>query len=237
MSLLWFLPKPVREPARFEIRALIGRALTRSIPTEALKNKYLNLGSGSVCFDDYVNVDFFVPPGGKKPHGSYYGADLRCPLRIESGIVGGIFSEHAVEHLTYGQAAQLFSESFRILRPGGRLRIIVPDLSLFIRAYCASDTLWFDEWERLYFTESEDAERRKRRLTTPLEAISFVTQEYGHVSSWDFDTMKAALSRAGFAGIEKCSYRQGSDERLLRDMDAPDRRFVSLFVEAVKPLR
>jgi len=235
MSILWFLPRPLRELTRFEVLGFIGRTFGGPIEVNAGETNYLNLGSGPVCFDDYINVDFFVPPGGAKPHRSFYGADLRYPLRMPSGLIDGIFSEHAFEHLTYSEAARLFAEAFRVLKPGGRARIVVPDLELFVRAYCAPGRDWFEEWERLYFTESEDAERRARRLTTPMEAISFVTQEYGHLSAWDFETLSAAMTRAGFAEIEKCSYREGRDERLLRDMDAADRRHVSLYVEALKP--
>jgi SAM-dependent methyltransferase len=230
------VPAEIREPMLFELRALAGRKFSKGISVPAGAPAYLNLGCGTFCFDDYINVDMFLMPGQAKPHALFHGVDLRHPLPLPSSSMDGVFSEHTFEHMTFPQAARLFAECFRVLKPGARIRVSVPDLSLFIEAYCKSDGAWFAEWERLYFTESEDAERRARRLITPMTAISFVTQEYGHLSAWDFATMTAFLSAAGFAQIAKCDYRQGGDPRLLRDLDADDRRFVSLYAEAVKPL-
>jgi Uncharacterized protein conserved in bacteria len=230
-----FVPAEIREPILFELRALAGRKFSKTIPVPAGAPAYLNLGCGTFCFDDYINVDMFLMPGQPKPHALFHGVDLRYPLPLPSASIDGVFSEHAFEHMTFPQAGRLFAECFRVMKPGARMRVSVPDVSLFIEAYGKSDDAWFREWERLYLTESEDAERRTRRLITPMTAISFVTQEYGHLSAWDFATMSSFLAAAGFAQIEKCHYRTGGDPRLLRDLDADDRRFVSLYVEAVRP--
>jgi hypothetical protein len=69
-----------------------------------------------------------------------------------------------------------------------------------------------------------------------MQAISFITQEYGHRSAWDYESLARLLEEAGFAQVEVCSYRQGRDQRLLRDRDSDSRRLVSLYVEAVKPV-
>lgn len=175
-----------------------------------------------------TNIDFFGTPNIQ------YGADLRYPLKISDGVVDGIFSEHALEHLSYAEADSLLAECRRILKAGGVIRVVVPDLSLFIRNYADDSKHWFATWERLMFLDSSDPERAKRHLTTPLEAVSFVTQEYGHRSSWDFDTLEAYLKRAGFRDIRQVAFRQGQCEKLLVDLDEDDRKFVSLYVEAEK---
>jgi SAM-dependent methyltransferase len=232
-----FIPPGVRDPLSFEVRSFLGRSLSpQRIPLAAGEEHYLNLGAGSSIFPDFINVDTYVI--GRRPSsgsGRFIGMDLRYPLRFPDSSIAGIFTEHTLEHLTYSQNESLLRECLRVLKPGGWIRIVVPDLSLFLRAVCASDWNWFAEWERLYFTESEDAERRTRRLITPLTAISFVTQEYGHRSAWDFPTMSRYLAEAGYAAISQRRHGEGSDERLLRDADSPDRLHVSLYVEARKP--
>jgi SAM-dependent methyltransferase len=163
-----------------------------------------------------------------------YEADLRYPLRIDSDAVDGIFTEHTLEHLGFPDGLRLLRECHRVLKPGGVLRIVVPDVELFLTHYCAGDQQWFDAWEKLMFSESADPQRRRRVLSSPMEAISFVTQEYGHLSAWDFRTLTCYLERAGFVDILRVGFRAGSLRELLLDQDEDDRKFVSLYVEAVK---
>jgi SAM-dependent methyltransferase len=205
-----------------------GRFRARPLRLDAGKIHYINLGSGTDALQGFINIDFFTTAGID------YGTDLRYPLMIEDEAVDGIFCEHTLEHLNYREADSLLKDCRRILKPGGAIRIVVPDLSLFLRNYCERNGEWFREWERLMFRESVVAERLERTLGSPLEAISFVTQEYGHSSSWDFETLRNHLERSGFLDIVETSFRKGRCERLLVDMDAEDRKFVSLYVEAVK---
>jgi hypothetical protein len=67
-----------------------------------------------------------------------------------------------------------------------------------------------------------------------MEAISFVTQEHWHLSSWDFETMKYFLEKNNFKEIRKVDFGIGSEEKLLVDTDDPGRKFISLYVEARK---
>jgi hypothetical protein len=65
-------------------------------------------------------------------------------------------------------------------------------------------------------------------------AVSFITQEYGHVSAWDFETLKVYLEKNDFRDITRSGFRMGRCVKLLADLDSKDRRFVSMYVEAVK---
>ena len=226
--LLFFVPTYVLRLLYFEVRSTIFRALSRPLVLDPGRQHYLNIGSGPCVVEGMTNVDFFGTPGID------YGADLRFPLKISDEAVDGFFSEHTLEHLTYPEAELLLSECRRTLKLGGVIRIVVPDLSLFIQHYADNDGHWFAAWEQLMFLSSSDSERAKRRLTSPLEAISFVTQEYGHRSSWDFVTLKGYLERAGFGSVIQTAFRQGQCDKLLIDLDDNERKFVSLYVEAVR---
>jgi predicted SAM-dependent methyltransferase len=188
----------------------------------------VNLGCGTNIVDQFLNIDFFTTQGID------YGADLRFPLLLKEASVDGIICEHTLEHLSYSEVDRLLKECFRILKPGAVLRIVVPDLFLFMQNYCNKNRGWFSQWEELMFVNSEDKDRAKRRLVSDLEAISFVTQEYGHISCWDYETLDRYLCRAGFCETQKRQYREGNCEILLEDLDAADRKFVSVYVEAVK---
>jgi predicted SAM-dependent methyltransferase len=221
-TLLRAFPESVSGPIVFEMKSFVGRLFARRLRVDPRMKNYMNLGSADDRLDGYVAVDFFSSRAG-------YGADLRYPLLIDDAVFDGIFTEHTLEHLNYKEVAGVLSECRRTLKPGGIIRIIVPDLSLFVENYASDNRSWFQDWER------EVLKPRGRSMVSPMEALSFETQEHGHRSAWDFETMKAFLTRAGFTEICRCAFGKGSDARLLQDKDAEDRTMVSLYVEARKP--
>ncbi len=192
------------------------------------QTNFINLGCGPVITEGMINIDFFFEKGID------YGADLRFPLKIKDESVDGITCEHTMEHLSYSDDEKLMSECYRILKPGGVLRIILPDVSKFLNAYANNDVAWFNEWEKLYFTNSLNPERAKRKLHSKMGAVSFVLQEYGHISAWDEETLRFYLSKVGFSKIDVKAYREGAKKELLIDLDSETRKFVSIYLEATK---
>lgn len=221
-ALLRAMPESVRGSIAFETKSFLGRLFAKRLRVDRSRRNYMNLGSGNDRLDDYIAVDFFSS-------GASYGADFRYPFLIDDDSFDGIFSEHTLEHLNYAEVTQVLAECRRILKPGGLIRIVVPDLSIFVRNYVSENDSWFRNWER------EVLEPRGRSMISRMEALSFVTQEYGHRSAWDFETMKIFLARAGFGEIRKCEFRDSADPRLIQDKNAPDRIMLSLYIEARKP--
>ena len=217
------LPDGALEQLSFEVRSLLGRRSARRLRLDAARTNFIDLGAADTLGGDFIAIDFFGRQG-------VYGADLRFPLLIDDATIDGIFTEHTLEHLAFDEVRRVLGECFRVLKPGGRIRVIVPDVSIFVDRYQANDMTWFREWERVTLVP------RGRALVTPMQAISFVTQEYGHRSAWDFATLLRVLDEAGFVEVEEVGYGQGRDPRLLRDRDLDSRRLVSLYAEAVKPV-
>jgi predicted SAM-dependent methyltransferase len=220
-ALLRTLPESIGGPVAFETQSLVGRLLARRLCVDPSRRNYMNLGSANDHLDDYVAVDFFS-------NDIAYGADFRYPFLIDDAVFDGIFTEHTLEHLSYAEVARVLAECRRILKPGGVIRIVVPDLSIFVENYASNNAAWFRDWER------EVLKPRGRSMISRMEALSFVTQENGHRSAWDFETMERFLVQAGFAEIRKCAFREGCDARLVQDKDTLDRTMLSLYVEARK---
>jgi predicted SAM-dependent methyltransferase len=87
---------------------------------------YLNLGAEGDChphplYLHYVAVDLKPRPGWSVIH------DLREPFPLAANRVDRILSEHCFEHLDRDTLAGVLRECHRVLKPGGLLRIAVPD--------------------------------------------------------------------------------------------------------------
>ncbi len=91
--------------------------------------KYLNFGCGNRFAPEWTNIDF----------------DARSPGVIQCNLLRGfpfrdksfdaVYSSHVLEHFTLDQGAYLLKEAFRVLKPGGLIRTVVPDLESAIREY------------------------------------------------------------------------------------------------------
>ena len=115
---------------------------------EALdRRRFYNVGAGEFRHPHWTNVDHLS---------EYYAANLRrsgidldydlfslTPLPIESGVAEAIYSSHTIEHVTNAAANHFLRESYRILRPGGFLRLTTPDIDLEYRAWKDDDRAYF----------------------------------------------------------------------------------------------
>ena len=91
----------------------------------------INLGCGPRYREGWTNIDFVANP----PH--VIGHDLRTGLPVADDVADVVYSSHVLEHFERPQAARLLAESFRVLRPAGIIRVVVPDLELLVRHYLA----------------------------------------------------------------------------------------------------
>lgn len=65
-------------------------------------------------------------------------------------------------------------------------------------------------------------------------AINRVFRNFGHQYAYDFETLQALLTEAGFINIIRCKFLEGLDARLL--IDSEERAIESLYLEAITPL-
>ncbi len=203
----------------FEILSIIGDFFFKKKPP--LNNGYCNLGCGSRYLDGYVNADFYVFNNLrsilniKKVPGVDWQVDLRKKFKCQDSFFQGIFLEHVLEHLNILDVFHLLGEIKRIMKPGSKLRISVPDLEIYAKYYLLGEkkTDKFSMWD-------------KNRG----EAIWNIAHNFGHNCIYDFNFLKKILLLCGFTNIEKKEFNQSSDDMLL--IDDPGRSWESLYVEA-----
>jgi len=113
----------------------------------------LNLGCGERTHPDWMNIDFSLRArlksvpivrelfGGPNPPG-YCNHDLRNGIPVPTGAAEVVYSSHVLEHLVPEHAGPFLREAHRALRPGGTLRVVVPDLELAARGYLEALDAW-----------------------------------------------------------------------------------------------
>src|SRR5262249_47918197 len=119
------------------------------------------------------------------------------------------------------------SECFRVLRPNGTLRIIVPDGELYLAGY--TDLLRGQSEVTLPYSRDD----RYENLYSPILSVNRIFRAHGHLFIYDFCMLRLLLEKNGFIDVSKESYRSGRDANLL--IDSQSRKVESLYVECSKP--
>lgn len=91
--------------------------------------KLLNLGCGSTYHEAWTNVDLI----STSP--AVIAADLRAPLPYPDSSFDAVYHSHVLEHFEKADAERFLSECLRVLKPGGIIRVVVPDLEGIARTY------------------------------------------------------------------------------------------------------
>jgi predicted SAM-dependent methyltransferase len=94
-----------------------------------VSGRYVNLGCGARYHREWTNIDLAPAGPGVIAH------DLSRGVPLESQSCDVVYHAHVLEHLRRDDAARLLAECYRVLRPGGVLRVVVPDLEQICCAY------------------------------------------------------------------------------------------------------
>jgi SAM-dependent methyltransferase len=202
------------------------------VPVDAIHLK-LHLGCGPVHLEGFINIDIAPAP---------LSMNVLWGLPFDDASVAVVYLSHLLEHLFYpGDVNALFSEIFRVLAPGGCVRVVVPDMARCLDAYAQGDRAFFAARREHFAWWPADASMLENFLTYagvgPDPSYLFESHKYGY----DFATLEKALRTAGFQDIVKSTF-QGSRIAALHIEHLSEaarwragEEYLSLFVEALKP--
>lgn len=123
------LSDALREDLRWKWWSL-KRLVHRPAPPRNPEGRvYVHLGCGSINHPRFVNVD-----ARPWPHVHHVGDIERLPM-FAAGSVDLIYVCHALEHIGFREAPAVLQEWHRALRPGGILRLSVPDFDRILAIY------------------------------------------------------------------------------------------------------
>lgn len=207
------------------------------LPDLSAQFKKFNLGCGTVFIPGYLNIGFwyhldedalYANPNGVE--GTYLlNHDLVKGIPAADGSLDVIYHSHLLEHLSYREGMDFIASCYRALAPGGIMRVLVPDLELFIQNYVNNNAFFFDQYRRALAPEE---------AIYPTKGAIFMgmLHNHGHKMGYDFETLKWILERSGFIQVRRT---------LWQDSDLPDiavaepysmiKVMESLCVECYKP--
>ncbi len=208
----------------------------------------LNLGCGPVQPEGWLNIDGsnrarlasrfprldrllvklrLLPPTEFGP--GVRSIDLRQPLPFASHSVTAIYSGEMLEHFTRDDGRRLLAECFRVLGPGGVLRVRVPDNYrfwwLYVQAFERTIVRPRAEWD-------EEHTRWVEMFFRDICVNAATVKSMGHFHKWMYDEISLIqeFERVGFVQAER---------RVLHDSRIPDVAAVEtrddLIVEGIKP--
>jgi predicted SAM-dependent methyltransferase len=196
----------------------------------------VNIGCGPFGQDGWVNIDCSPAPGVTCVR------DCRTSLPLPAGSAKGIFTEHFLEHLDYYEQVPLFlEECWRVLEPGGTIRVIVPDGGKYLDAYEQPG------WDALrsfsplvgWDPGSNDPPpfsqlREVLPFRTKMEVVNFQFRLGSlHLFCYDYETLAGLLTRCGFESVRRQEFGSSALKELA--IDREERAAESLVVEGTKP--
>jgi predicted SAM-dependent methyltransferase len=174
----------------------------------------LHWGCGEWATPGWINSDI------KQAGGVDIVADIRDGLPLESESIDYAVSVHALPEIPFTELVPTLVELRRVLKPGGVLRLALPDLDKGIDAYHRKDSKYFK-------VPDEDAQSVGAKFVTQMVWYGYSRSLFTH------EFIEEQLEKAGFSRVEHCTFQQtASPYPEIVALDNRERE--SLFVEAVK---
>ena len=189
-------------PFGLELRTLpSAKQLTSRTVKEylALCNpKILQIASGpdyaAECYRNWLNSDLENPPCCEEGIYSIY-MDLNQDFPLPSDSFDYIFSQQGIEHFTYNRGIQILRECFRVLKPGGIVRIETPNIVYFIDNYRAND--------KPVAKAVHEFAKHFDSPPTHLTSLNAIVRHWGHLYLYDVETLADLCRACGFVNVHE----------------------------------
>lgn len=194
-------------------------------------------GCGGNYFESWLNIDL---EGNNRTIATL---DLSKPFPISPSTFDYVYSEHFFEHLSFEGQLNFLKESFRVLKPGGKIRMATPDFDFLARLTSEEKSDFQKEylrWNKRVFLKYLPDE-----LATDLDIDVYVINNYfrdwGHQLIHKKSSLREIL---GFCGFEVLGFQEvgESTDPMLQGLEHHGtmitdtyNKYETMVIEAVKP--
>lgn len=143
--------------------------------------------------------------------------NLTRPLPFPSESFAAVYSSHTLEHLYHDDALALLRECYRVLKPGGTCRMVVPDLESIVNGYSQAKAAKDVEAATRFMEKLLVHDKRHQRgiLGTYYRLTAF----HQHKWMYDADSILNLFEAAGFKNVRRADYL---DSRIARIGEVED---------------
>ena len=164
----------------------------------------LHIGCGRHLLEGWLNADLVPMAPSVLP------LDATQPLPMADASFEFIFSEHVIEHMPYPQGCALLGECWRVLKPGGTLRIATPDLAFLIGLYAGEKSAP----QQAFMNWSKEAFIPWAPVAEDTFIINNAVRDWGHQFIYDEKVLLRAFTEAGFSSINRCKLMESNHPEL-----------------------
>ncbi|HKU45132.1 MAG TPA: methyltransferase domain-containing protein [Polyangiales bacterium] len=177
----------------------------------------LHLGCGGRLLPDWLNSDFVVSLR-KLFNQRLPLVQIDCTRRLDipNDSFDYIYSEHMHEHLDYAAGSGLLREVWRVLKPGGKVRIAVPDLDFYFRMFRTERS--FEEYPTAFRDQIWQTNGLNGAPLDKATFLNFLFKGSDHKYIYTRSALESQVAAAGFIDTRVCEPGK-SDTPELRDLE------------------
>lgn len=133
--------------------------------------------------------------------------DVTRGLPFQNGEAAVVYASHVLEHLSRRHAQNFVREAYRVLAPGGILRIVVPDLERLARLYLeqktngAANGMTADQFMEQLRTAPDYSD-----AALPLKIYRAYLDTLSHKWMYDAASLTQLMADAGLLRLKQCAY-------------------------------
>lgn len=151
------------------------------------------------------------------PADARYGDITREPI-VAPGSADAVYCSHVLEHMPLAQMRAALGNILIALKPGGRFRVIVPDLKSRCQAYMDSDS---PSAAHDFLRQTGLGRERAAGGSLARRLVSALGNSE-HQWMYDEHAMRLELEQAGFAAVRRCAFGD-SDLEAFAEVEDPTR--------------
>lgn len=204
------------------------------------EEKKLQIGSGeNNLMEGWLNTDLIC----RNKRVAFLDAGEKFPF--PQNTFQFIYSEHIFEHLTFHQALNMLKECYRVLKPGGVLRMATPNFDFLMGLYQNPNLPVHKEyisWATKSFVKNM-AKSLDDSEYSPVYVINNFFRDWGHQIIHNFDSIRTMMAKEKFENIHQCEIYKSSYPELSclekhgESIPKAFNELETLVIEATKPIK